>query len=97
MRAWQDTVEIYLTQHAAGSGLRAVGPEATANYKATVVATPVGKPGLPGVILAVVIFEPGAGSSWSYLAHYAAYAESAREAAGSLIGQTTAAVTRQRT
>ncbi len=96
MRAWQDTVEIYLAQLAPISGLSVAGPEAHANYRAAVVATPIERPGAPGVLLAVVVFEPGSGTLWSYLAHYAAYAPSAREAAGSLIGQTAAAVSRRR-
>jgi hypothetical protein len=96
MRAWQDTVEVYLAQLAPASGLRLAGAELPPNYTASVVAAPVGRPGVRGMTLAVVVFEPGTSTAWQYLAHFTAYAESAREAAGSLIGQTVAAVSAPR-
>ena len=92
LRAWQDTVEIYLVQQAPSAGLRVASPQSAANYMASIVASPVARPGVNGVTLAVVIFEPGTATPWRYLTHFTAYAESAREAAGSLIGQTVAAV-----
>ena len=92
MRAWRDTVEILLAQLAPGAGLRADLP--SANYMASIVAAPVDRRGVRGVIIAVAVFEPGESAPWRYLAHFAAYAESAREAAGVIIGQTVASVSR---
>lgn len=88
MRAWQDTVQVYLEQFAPGANVALAAERAPANYRVSIVAMPVTIKGLDAVAMAVVIFEPGALGNWKYLSHYVAFSPSAQEAAAALLRQT---------
>jgi hypothetical protein len=88
LRAWQDTVEVYLEQGAPAANFRLVQQGQPASYMASIVAMPIAKPGTNAMAMAVAIFEPAALGGWKYLTHYIAYDETARDAAAALISQT---------
>jgi len=96
LRAWQDTVQVYLEQGASQANLRFVGPNDTANYKVSIAPLPINKPGANGVAMAVVIFEPAGSSDWKYVAHFVAYNETARDAAVALLSQTVQSISAAR-
>lgn len=92
MRAWQDTVQVYLEQLAPGANLSLAPERGPANYRVSIVAMPVTLKGSDAVAMAVVIFEPAVLSNWKYLTHYVAFSPSAQEAAAVLLRQTMDAI-----
>lgn len=88
MRAWQDTVQVYLEQLAPGANLALVPERGAVNYRISIVAMPVVNVGaIDAVAMAVVVFEPGAFNTWKYLGHFVAFSTSAQEAATLLLRQ----------
>ncbi len=88
MRAWQDTVQVYLEQYAPAANLTLAAERAPASYRVSIVALPVTMKGQDAVAMAVVVFEPGALTGWKYVSHYVAFSTSAQEAATLLVRQT---------
>lgn len=82
MRAWQDSVEVYLERADMPQGWRlAPAGASSASYLVSVVAIPISKPGFSAVAMAVAVMEPGTLVAWKYVTHYVAVAESAEQAA----------------
>jgi hypothetical protein len=96
MRAWQDTVEVYLEQGATAANVRLAAAGAPANYLVSIVAMPLPRPGINAMVMAVAVFEPATLSGWRYLSHYVAYDESAQDAATALLRQTVEAINASR-
>jgi hypothetical protein len=89
LRVWQDSLEVFAQQAVAELGGTAwrvtTDPAARANYRVSVVAVSISKPGVSAFAMAAVVFEPATLVPWRYLTHFVAFSESAREAAYSLV------------
>lgn len=93
MRAWQDTVQVYLEQLAPGANVSLVPERGQASYRVSIVALPVTTvPTIDAVAMAVVLFEPGALGGWKYLSHFVAFNTSAQDAAATLLRMTVEAI-----
>ncbi|HUK20994.1 MAG TPA: hypothetical protein VLV45_05480 [Gemmatimonadales bacterium] len=95
MRAWTDSVDVYLDQIALGAQdkgwIKARAGE-QANYSVMIVSLPIqgGVCGPLGITTySIVVFEPGTGGQWRYVQNLIGYGTSAHQAAGAIFAAAT--------
>jgi len=95
IRAWTDSVDVFLDQVALGAQdkgwMRARAGE-QAHYSVMIMALPIqgGVCGPLGIMTySIVLFEPGTGGQWKYLQNLVGYGTSAHQAAGAIFAAAT--------
>lgn len=95
-RAWQDSVQAYMEAMTIAGWRLAPTSATSGSFYASVVATPISKPGYSATAIGVVLMEPAFTTSWKYVTHFVAVAESAQQAAALILEQSTESLRQSR-